>query len=189
MPFIVSTQKGGSSNSQSYTTITDGSANAVLDNGNADDNSVSSSGLLVQNQNRTFNEQENGWDRVTSNDILVVLSSASRTSTTSSSDLTNSNNRGIGICLQITANGSSVGLTPELYAKTTTGNTYCKIWNAGTFSSATTKFFFIYPGISETEVGSTEQQNSMILPSTYRITIGHSAGDAVTYSVDAWRLK
>lgn len=114
----------------------------------------------------------------------TALASAVRAASTSSSDLTNYNARGVMLFVNITANpGGGETLTPKIEAKDPISGTYARLGaaftaiNAGGGNAMYTYVFF--PAVTAGQDGN----NNAVLPKTWRVTVTHSASGNWTYSV------
>lgn len=120
------------------------------------------------------------FDRERSNIEATALSSAARTASTNSSDMTNHNQTGLTAFLDIT--GLGVGSTLQLLVQgkdPVTGN-YVTLANGSAQATTGTTFVHIYPGAS---AGLSDGFASAPLPRTWRIRVVHGNGLSCTYSV------
>lgn len=122
-------------------------------------------------------------DRWRANTEATLLASAARTVTTSSPDQTNYNAAGLTLMVNVTAI-SAGSLTPKLQFKNPVSATYGDAWIADAAISATGMYIYqLYPGVGGDVEGDMREFNSLVLPRTWRVTITHSTGDSITYSV------
>lgn len=169
-----------STNPNLRTAIYDGTSRSRVAGGDSDGQTASNLGLLTTSRGFMYNET--GWDRQRGNTEETALASAARTATTTSSDLTNYNARGVIVRLNVTAvpGGDTVKLTLQYKDPATAG--YVTILDAPAFATATASIVCLYPGIADTETRFSAFEE-MPLPRTWRVRIVHSAGSSFTYSV------
>lgn len=124
------------------------------------------------------------WNRQTANQPALLLSSAARTSTTSASDQTNYNSRGVCVTLNVTA-GTTLLLTVEIQGKDITGSVYWNCTASPTAIVGTGLYVYeLYPGIGVASGGVTAR-TSGTLPYTWRVTVTHGNANSATYSLRA----
>lgn len=121
--------------------------------------------------------------------LVTVLSSASRTSDTTSLDQVNfgetSNVRGGYITLDVTGAMTTPLITLTLQAKDPVSGNYENLLVASTgVSTIGTHTYLVYPGIGNA-AGDVVQVLSYPLPPTWRVLISHNDTDPITYSVGA----
>ena len=145
--------------------------------------------LATQSQSALYNGST--WDRQRNINDIALLTSAARTVTTASSDQTNYNGRGVRVIISITANSSTIGLTPAIQGKDSISGAYYQInanYSAIGATGATGIFIYdIYPGLGSATGAITAETNS-ILSRTWRVNIVAGDSGSVTYSVSAVTL-
>jgi len=138
-------------------------------------------GLITQGAARLFNGTS--FDRARNNAEITALASAARSSTTTSADLTNHNARGLFLLFDVTA-APGGGETVTFNVQYKLGDGYATAFTDGTPRAVTGKFFYgMYPSALATTAY--HGQNNAVIPRTWRVNIGHSAGGEWTYSVSA----
>ena len=147
-----------------------------------DNNGFLQSGQTVVAEEWVYNES--GWDRRRNNAVYTVLSSADRTSSSTSPVQTNYNGRGVIVSVNVTAvSGTSPTLTIAIQGiDPVSGATYA-ILTASTAISATGIYTYcVYPGAS----GGFTQIVSAPLPRQWQVayTIGGTT-PSFTFSVGA----
>lgn len=135
------------------------------------------------------------FDRARGNMEQTILASASRATTTSSSDQTNYSGRGVYLYLNVTVNpGGAETLTLNVQIKDPVSGTYLTVYSTGaltTFGGGATgmEVIMLYPGISEASAIANSAPQPIALPRTWRVNIVHSAGGSWTYSVGGHVIK
>ena len=143
---------------------------------------LSSNGLAQYGLNYLYNGAS--YDRFRNNLVGTGLASAARTSTTTSSDFTNYNHRGIVLSLNVTVASGAGGLQVQIQAKDTIALAYKAINTAPTAITATGQYIYmIYPGI-DTVSNNNAQNVSQVLPQIFRISVTHGDSSSYTYSVN-----
>jgi hypothetical protein len=108
----------------------------------------------------------------------IVLPSASRTTTQTGSDETNSYHRGLYVVLDMTTVGTgSVTLTVQ--GKDIASGKYYTILAGAAVTTNSTNVYKVYPGLT----ASANAVASDYLPSTYRILVTANNANAAVYSV------
>lgn len=149
--------------------------------GNADTQSATS--LLQGTGSYLLGYNGSTWDRIRNNLSGTVVSSNTRTSTISSSDITNFNHRGIILSLNITAASGTGGLQVIIQMKDALGTVYKSLNTAPTAVTAIGQYvYMLYPAITSTN-GAIEQVIPQILPQTFRVQIVHGDSSSYTYSM------
>lgn len=118
-------------------------------------------------------------DRPRNNVEATALASAARTATANSADITNHNARGVAIWFNITAVPTIETVTLSVSAKDPISGVYSTIFTGAAEAAAATRFYQIYPGVTETAT----VDAAIALPRTWRVTVTHSASGSFTYSV------
>lgn len=110
---------------------------------------------------------------------ITILPSASRTATTTSTDII----AGVGahIVLDMTAVSGTPSITYTVQGKDKVSGKYYNILTSAAITTVSTNIIQVYPGIPETA----NVSESSILPGTWRVIVTHSTADAVSYSVGA----
>jgi hypothetical protein len=147
---------------------------------NADAVAVDATGhLQTLGHSLTYNNAT--WDRQRGNTAETVLASAARTITTASADLTNYNQRGVHVAVNVTVAGTST-LTVTLQGKDPVSGAYYDILIGTAIAAATGLVILkLYPGIG-TLAGAAA---SDILPRTWRVNCAKGDASSWTYSVGA----
>lgn len=118
------------------------------------------------------------WDRQRGNTNVILLASASRTTTQTSADITNYNHAGIHVVLDMTVVGTgSVTLTID--GKDGVSGKYYTILSGAAVTTNSTNVYKVYPGITAAANASA----SDVLPRTFRIVVTANNANAATYSV------
>jgi hypothetical protein len=108
----------------------------------------------------------------------VLLASAARTTTQTSSDISNLNERGIVVILDVTIAGTG-SITLTIQGKDSTSGTYYTILTGSAVTTMSTNVYRIYPGV--TAVGAATVQDH--LPALFRIIVTSNNPNAIEYSV------
>ena len=110
----------------------------------------------------------------------TYLTSASRTTTQTQADQTNTLFRGICVILDVTVNaGGSGSITLEIDAKDPTSGKYYSLLTGAAVVTVTTNTYTVYPSAANTANVSA----SGVLPKTYRIKVTANNANPVTYTV------
>ena len=113
---------------------------------------------------------------------ILLLPSATRTATTVSDNIVNTQYRGILVFLRVTVASGTGGLTLRFSYRDPATGTLFNMNNAPTAVVAVgLTMLAVYPAISGT---ATTQANNMILPRNFSITVTH--GDASSYTYSVW---
>jgi hypothetical protein len=148
---------------------------------NPGDSLTSAGGLRAVTQSEMFNGST--WDQQRNNTAGTLLPSAARTATTSSTQQTNYNARGVIVTLNVTAASGTGGLTLRIQGvEPVTGNVY-SINNAPTaVTTPGLSAYVVYPGA--TASGSVAQVTGGVpLPRTWQVTVYVGDSSSYTYSV------
>jgi len=153
------------------------------DGNNADAKAVKTLGGLETN---TYAKLFNGvtWDRERGNTAETVLASAARTVTTASADLTNYNQRGVHVAVDVTVAGTST-LTVTIQGKDPVSGNYYDLLIGTAIAAAGLVILKLYPGIGTLAGGAA----SDILPRIWRVNCAKGDASAWTYSVGANLVK
>jgi hypothetical protein len=121
--------------------------------------------------------------------VFTVLSSASRITTTVSSDFTNLgenlNTRGVYVTLDVTGILTTPNITVSIQAKDYTSGKYENLLTASSgVSSAGTHTYLVYPGVGTASADVT-QVASFPLPPLWRVSVAHANTNPITYTVNA----
>lgn len=119
-----------------------------------------------------------GWAQ--SNVIGTLFSSAARTSTTSSSDVTNLSYRGVHVIVNTTAYTSGTW-TPTLEGKDPVSGNYYTICTGRVVSSVGMTVFKVYPGVFAASDGDPVCLD--FVPRTWRVTMTGASTPSATFSV------
>lgn len=133
----------------------------------------------------SFNLLYNGysWDRVRNNQYVQLIASGARTSTTSSSQLTNFNFRGISVNLSITVASGTGGLQIAIQGYDQSSASYKTLHTLATAITATGLYVVqMYPSIDNVNSAIT-QTISQALPAQYRVQVVHGDASSYTYSL------
>jgi hypothetical protein len=128
------------------------------------------------------------YDRVRGNTDETLLASAVRSATTNSDDQTNYNGRGVALILNATANpGGGETLSLKVQAIDPVSGGYVDLADAGVVLTAAngTAVLLVYPGVVDSDLGSSIFGKSGVLPRSWRAVVTHSAGGNWTYSLAA----
>ena len=109
-----------------------------------------------------------------------LLSSAVRTTTTSTSDQVKGVNRGVYIFAKVTSVPGGDTLTFTIQGKDVDGTYYTILASTASAASGTVTLK-VYPGLPNTANVSSNE----VLPDLWRVTVTHSAGTNFTYSIVA----
>ena len=108
----------------------------------------------------------------------TALTSAARTATESSADLTNSRGKGVRVVLDVTAATGSPSITLTIECKDAASGKYCTLLLSAAVTGISMNTFVVYPGI----VAVTNLATNNFVSKTFRITMTHSNTDSITYS-------
>ncbi len=121
------------------------------------------------------------WERRTGNVEGTAITSAARTATLNSNDITNPNGRGLLIFLNVTAASGTGGLTLRVQAKDPVSGNYYALNAAPTAVTATgLQCYNVSVGAQSTNAA---QNVGTALPRTFRINVTHGDSSSYTYSV------
>jgi hypothetical protein len=108
-----------------------------------------------------------------------IMASASRTATTSSSDIKNSGHIGGHIIIDVTVLTAGASIVPTIQGKDSVSGKYYTLLTGVAITATGTTVYRIYPGI----VAVTNLAISDILPSEFRVVMTAADTKAVTYSI------
>jgi len=128
--------------------------------------------------------QATTYGLVPSNQQFTVLSSAARTSTTASSDISNYHNRGAYLFVNVTSITSTPIIAVQVQGKEPIGSNYFTIAEFAAITATGTYAFLTYPG--QTKVPGVVE--SFPLPRSWRVNVVHQDADSITYSIAAMGL-
>lgn len=129
-----------------------------------------------------LNLGNNAWDRWRNNSLIIVLTSAARTTTQTSADLSNTNWRGIHLCVNVTSAGTG-SITPKVEGRDAAAAVSYELLAATAPITANGIYVYeVYPGVGAGSGGIT-QAVSRALPRTFRTVITANNANSVTYSV------
>lgn len=122
------------------------------------------------------------WERVRGITTGTLLASAARTASTNSLDVTNFNNRGIFIFIDVTAIVATPSVTVEVQMKDPVTSDYKSITPAMTaFTAVGESVYYVGPDAT-TNAALRGFQNLGALPRTFRVRFAHIDADSITYS-------
>ena len=121
---------------------------------------------------------------------LTVLSSSSRTATTTSDALLNGLGvRGAYVILKVSGAASTPIITPSIQILDPVGGGYVNVLVASSgVTTNGTYTYLVYPGIGSAASGVT-QVASFPLANAWRVSVAHDDTDAITYSVGAQLIQ
>ena len=109
----------------------------------------------------------------------TALSSAARTATISSSDITNLSGRGIHVVLDVTVDPAAASVVLTIEGKDPASGKYYTILTSAAVNSVSTNIYRVHPNLTPV----TNLIVNDIIPKTFRITVTHADADSFTYSV------
>lgn len=118
------------------------------------------------------------YDPAYSNVDVVLLPSASRTTTQTSADLINNNGRHLVVTLDVTTPGTG-SITLSINGKDPASGKYINILTGAAVTTAVTNKYKV--SMSLATVANSVAQD--ILPRTFQIVVTHNNANAITYSV------
>lgn len=139
--------------------------------------------LITGAMNYSFNDGTATWDRKRNNSEVPALTSAARTVTTSSADLTLHDGKGITVTLDVTAQGGANTLTLTIDYKDSLSNKYINLLTSALVTAVSVNKYKVYPGLT----ASANLVVNDVVPRLYRVTV--TVGDTVsaTYSISVQR--
>lgn len=157
----------------------------ISQNGNAADIGQPSDALshtgLYGLTTRSIRQNYNGstYERARGNVGLTALSSAARTASTNSADLTNYNGLGGHFIIDVTSITDTPIITPTIQGKCPVSGEYYDILVGSPISTVGTNVLKVHPGIT----GLANAAANDILPRTFRLSVAHTDADSITYSI------
>jgi len=130
-----------------------------------------------------------GYGAVIQPNSFVILSSAARTATTTSSDFTNTAYRGLRVTFNISTVASTApSLVLDIQAKAQQANTYTSMLLSAAVVGTATNAYTVYPGIGA--AGGANTNTSHGFPHLFRVMVNaNTQTAAITYSVEGdWLL-
>jgi hypothetical protein len=153
---------------------------AAFDGASPSDNyPANTSALGIKAAGLNFNGTS--WDRTRNNTDITVLSSAARTATTASSDITNYNGRGLHLVIDVTAVADTPSMVCTIQGKDTLSSAYYTILASAAITGVSTNVYRVFPG-------STVMANAAandIIPRTWRVNCVNDDSNSITYSIGA----
>lgn len=125
-----------------------------------------------------FSWSGSAFDRTRGNVDATALASAARTTTTSSSDLTNYNGRGVHVVLDMTAVGTG-SVTLAIEGKDAVSGKYYAILTGAAVTTNSTNRYTVYPGATV----AANVSASDVIPRVWRVTVTANNANSATYSV------
>ncbi len=121
-------------------------------------------------------------DRQRNNEAFAILASSARTAQTDSSDLTNFNNSGILLTVDISLDPGTASITPNIQSKDPVSGNYSIIWTAAAALTAVgTYTYLIYPGVLAADFDGTESA-SIAIPRIFRFRMAVADSESMTWS-------
>jgi hypothetical protein len=121
------------------------------------------------------------WDRTRGNMDVTVLSSAARTATLQSSDITNYNAKGLHLVIDVTAIAATPSVVFTIQGKDALSGKYYTILASAAITGTGTTVLKVYPGLT----GVANSKADDLLPRVWRVDATHADADSITYSVGA----
>lgn len=112
---------------------------------------------------------------------ITVFSSAARTASENSADLSNPYARGAVIVIDVTAVTATPSVVFTVKGKSALGSDYYTILASAAITGTGQTVLRIYPGLT----ASANAVASDVLPRTWRVEAVHADADSITYSVSA----
>lgn len=113
----------------------------------------------------------------------TIITSAARTATVTTEDITNSHYRYLTIYVDVSAD-SGEDVTPRVEMKEIVSESYTAIWTAAAAISATGEFNYqLGPGLLASASGGYDDTENVVIPRTFRIVMSHAGATSITYSV------
>ena len=120
---------------------------------------------------------------------ITILASAARTVQTDSDTQRNFLSTGITLIVDITTDGGSTGITPNVLIVDSVSGTNVIIWTAAaTLTAVGTTSYQIYPGVIAADFNGTEAV-SIALPHTWVFRMTVADANSMTYSVSGSYTK
>jgi hypothetical protein len=112
---------------------------------------------------------------------ITVFSSAARTASENSADLSNPYARGAVIVIDVTAVTATPSVVFTVKGKSALGSDYYTILASAAITATGQTVLRIYPGLT----AAANVTASDVLPATWRVEAVHGDADSITYSVSA----
>ena len=112
---------------------------------------------------------------------ITVFSSAARTASENSADLSNPYARGVVLVIDVTSVTSTPSVVFTVKGKSALGSDYYTILASAAITGTGQTVLRIYPGLT----ASANATASDVLPATWRVEAVHGDADSITYSVSA----
>jgi hypothetical protein len=119
------------------------------------------------------------------NTVQIVLPSAVRTATTTSTSFGNQSFKGAHVILNITVAPGAQSLTLAINAQDPVSGTVYPILTGTAITTTGINIYKVYPGIGTVANGAA----SDMLPNLWNVSVTHSGGGSWTYSVGAFLDK
>lgn len=130
--------------------------------------------------------QSNGtsMEVATGNRSLTLLSSASRTTSVNSNDVTNYNNSGAHVVVNVTATGGG-DITVSIQGKDELSGAYYTLLSSASITTTGTTVLRVFPGADAVA----NQTANDIVPRVWRVSVTANNASPITYSVGASLVK
>lgn len=112
---------------------------------------------------------------------LTPFSSAARTATGNSGDLTNGSHRGAHVVIDVTAVTATPSVVFTIQGKDKTSSQYYTILASAAITGTGTTVLRVFPGATASANVTANDQ----IPEVWRILATHADGDSITFSVGA----
>ncbi len=142
-------------------------------------NSAGNFGLLVGNVEYLYDPYEGEFIRKTANYTLPLIEYAERSSSETSSTITNYNHKGAHFFFVVDAIAADATITPSISGRDPETNLRYDILVGTTITTTGITVLKIYPGIGQIPNGSA----SDILPTNFRVEADYGGTGTITYSV------
>lgn len=133
-----------------------------------------------------WNAEDSTWERDPTPQEGTLLASAARTATTASASQANRGHRGVAVWLNITSNGSAVGLQVFIQGYDPVSGLWVNLAPTPTaLTGLAITGHVLYPGATTAPTASggyVFHSTGGALPRHWRINVVHSSGSSVTYS-------
>lgn len=147
---------------------------------NTDSQAVFVTGILNTNaHNLKFNGTT--FDRERNNTDITVLTSAARTLSIDSADLTNHNARGMHLVIDVTAITGAPSIVITIQGKDILSGKYYTILVSAAINAVGTTILRVYPALT----AAANLISNDILTRTWRVSVVNANADSITYSVGA----
>ena len=120
------------------------------------------------------------WDRLRGNtDYDTAFTSAARTASIDSADITNYNARGLHLVIDATAVTATPSITVTIQGKDTHSGKYYTILASAAITAVSTTVLRVYPGLT----AAANLVANDVLPRIWRVSVAAGDADSITYSV------